>query len=278
MSRLQIIIVSLGVLLLAVLYFGVRTSPLSQKEVESSRAESVSKASINDIINQAKSDLTEAERNQVGALESELDIAGNDSTRLDIFKNLSSLWYSKRNFATSGFYAEEVAQIDKSDSAWSIAGINYALCFTNTKNERIHGYCYEKALTAFENAASIAPDSMVYKENLAYCYTQNEDFEQVMKGVMIYRGILEQDSTNVKVLLALGKMSVERSGDYGKAVGRLESAIRLAPNNLEANLLLAQTYVGLNRKSEAKKYYQKALSLTNSDSLKKNIKDSINNL
>jgi Flp pilus assembly protein TadD len=171
-----------------------------------------------------------------------------------------------------------VAQIDKSDSAWSIAGINYALCFTNTKNERIHSYCYEKALTAFENAASIAPDSMVYKENLAYCYTQNEDFEQVMKGVMIYRGILEQDSTNVKVLLALGKMSVERSGDYGKAVGRLESAIRLAPNNLEANLLLAQTYVGLNRKSEAKKYYQKALSLTNSDSLKKNIKDSINNL
>jgi hypothetical protein len=69
MSRLQIIIVSLGILLLAGLYFGVRTSPLSQKEVESSRAESVSKASINDIINQAKSDLTEAERNQVGALE-----------------------------------------------------------------------------------------------------------------------------------------------------------------------------------------------------------------
>lgn len=278
MSRLQIIIVSLAVLLLAVLYFGVRKSPLSQKEIESSRAESVSKASINDIINQAKSELTEAERNQVAALESELDIAGNDSTRLDIFKNLSSLWYSKRNFAASGFYAEEVAQIDKSDSAWSVAGINYALCFTNTKNDRVHSYCYEKALTAFENAASIAPDSMVYKENLAYCYTQNEDFEQVMKGVMIYRGILEQDSANVKVLLALGKMSVERSGDYGKAVGRLESAIRLAPDNLEANLLLAQTYVGLNRNSEAKKYYQKALSLTNNESLKENIKNSINNL
>ena len=122
-----------------------------------------------------------------------------------------------------------------------------------------------------------------YKENLkvkdiniyrkafvhkSYCTRKNEDFEQVMKGVMIYRGILEQDSTNVKVLLALGKMSVERSGDYGKAVGRLESAIRLAPNNLEANLLLAQTYVGLNRKSEAKKYYhQSNFMLNNSANL-----------
>ena len=282
MSRLQIIVVSIAMLLLVGLYLGVRKKPLSHKDIEIARMQEAGKASINDIINHAKSALNETERNAVASLESELNIAGNDTTRLDVFKQLSSTWYQKQQFAASGFYAEEVAQLENTDSSWSISGVNYALCFTNTdkqNNERVYNFCYEKALTAFENAASIAPENIVHKENLAYCYTQNEDFQQVMQGVKIYLGILEQDSTNVKVLLALGKMSVDRSGDFGKALPRLEKAVQLAPESFEVNFYLGQTYIGLNRSSEARPYLQRALALTTNAEVKKNIEEIIlNNL
>lgn len=278
MGRLQIILIGIAAVLLATLFLFGRTKPNSLKDVEESRLENAQKASINEIVAKSKATLSEAEANLIAALEGDLDIAGSDSAKLGTFKKLSSTWYQLKNFAASGFYAEEVALIDNSDSAWSIAGINYALCFSNTGDERTYNYCYDKAITAFESAISIAPDSMVYKENLAYCYTQNNDPSQVMKGIKIYQGILDADSTNIKVLLTLGKISVERTQDYPKALKRLKRAVEQAPNNFEANYYLAVTYAGLNQLAAARQYYKKALSLTNDNDTKQKINTLLNNL
>jgi len=279
MSKLQTIIVSIAIVLFAALYFGARKAPLSQKEVELNRAKAEDSNLINKIVGEAKAGLQENELNLVNSIESELDVSGSDSSKLEVFKKLSSTWYELQQFAVSGFYAEEVAQIDQADSAWSIAGYNYAVCFTNNKeNEKIFNYCFDKAVAAFENAASLAPDSIVHKENLAYCYTQHNDFSKVMEGVKLYQGILLQDSTNLKVLLRLGKLSVERTKDYPKALKRFEKAIVVAPDNFDANYYLAITYQGLNRMAEAKTYYEKALALTKNQSAKDNIKEILNNL
>ncbi len=279
MSRLQIVTVSSAIVLLLLLFFGVRTSPTAQKKVENTRVKAARIATIDEVINQSKVTLSQSELNLIGSLESELDVSsGNDSSKLGTFKKLSSTWYQFKKFGASGFYAEEVAQIDNTDSAWSIAGYSYALCFSNTEDNRVFNYCYEKAVAAFENAASLAPDSTIHKENLAFCYTQNPDVSQVMEGVKIYKGILEQDSTNLKVLLTLGKLSVDFTKDYVKAINRLERAIELAPNNFEVNYYLAKTYQGLNNKEGAKKYFQRASSLTNNSELKKDIKDILNKL
>ena len=139
-------------------------------------------------------------------------------------------------------------------------------------------YCFNKAIAAFEKAASLAPENLVHKENLAYCYTEHNDFSQVMKGVNLYQGILQQDSTNVKVLLRLGKLSVERTKDYPKALSRLEKAVQVAPNNFDANYYLAMTYEGLSRIAEAKVHYEKALALTTNQKAKDTIKEILNNL
>lgn len=278
MSKTQIITVSVAVALLAVLYFGGRKHPLNHKDIEATRVEDAQKASIGDIVARAKMTLSETDQNQLAALENELSVAGNDTTRLKAFKNLSGFWYQKSNFAVSAFYAEEAAQLDDSDSAWSIAGFSYAMCFTSAEDERVFNFCYDKAIGAFENAASIAPDSLVHRENLAYCYTENPNPAQVMKGVQIYQGILDQNPENLKVLLRLGKLSVDMTGDYTKALPRLEQAVKVAPNNFDANFYLAQAYQGLDRPAEAKQYYNNALQLTQDEALISNIQSILTNL
>lgn len=278
MSRLQIIIISIAVLLFAVLYFGVRKSPLSQQQVEQERAKAGDSDLINRIVAESKAVLSQNDLDFIQAVESEIDAAGSDSSKLEGFKRLSGVWFQLKNYAASGFYAEEVANINSADSTWSITGINYFQCFVNSRdNKKVNDFCFDKAVAAFEKAASLAPENLIHKENLAYCYTEHNDFSQVMKGVNLYQGILQQDSTNVKVLLRLGKLSVERTKDYPKALTRLEKAVQVAPNNFDANYYLAMTYQGLSRNAEAKVHYEKALALTTNQNVKDNIQQILNN-
>lgn len=278
MSRLQIIVLGIAVLLFVGLYFGGSRTPISQNDIEEIRSKEAENATINEIIGIAKTTLSESSQNEIAALESELEIAGNDTIKLAIFEQLSGKWYTLESFGASGFYAEEIAQLKKSAEAWSIAGSVYARCFQVTKNQRVFNFCFDKAITAFENAASIEPDSIVHKENLAYCYTSHSDPSKTMEGVKIYQGILSQDESNLKVLLRLGKLSVDVTRDYPKAINRLSKAVEVAPNSFEANYYLAQAYAGSNDKEAAKEYFRKSLALTNDASVKDNINQLLNNL
>ena len=278
MSRLQVIVVGIAVLLFAGLYFGGSRTPTSQKDIEKTRSKEAENATINEIVGIAKTTLSESSQNEVAALESELQIAGNDTTKLAIFEELSGKWYTLESYGASGFYAEEIAQMKKTALSWSVAGSVYAKCFQITKNQRVFNFCFDKAITAFENAASIEPDSIVHKENLAYCYTSHNNPSKTMEGVKIYQGILSQDPGNLKVLLRLGKLSVDVTRDYPKAINRLEKAVKVAPNNFEANYYLAQAYAGDNDKEAAKEYFRRALAITNDSSVKDNINQLLNNL
>jgi len=278
MSRLQITVLGIAVLLFVGLYFGGSRTPKTLKDIEQTRSKEAKNATINEIIGIAKTTLSESNQNEIAALESELEIAGNDTIKLAIFEQLSGKWYTLKSYGASGFYAEEIAQLKKSALSWSIAGSVYANCFQVTKNERVFNFCFDKAITAFENAASIEPDSIVHKENLAFCYTSHTNPSKTMEGVKIYQGILSQDERNLKVLLRLGKLSVDLTRDYPKAINRLEKAVEVAPNNFEANYYLAQAYAGDNNKDAAKEYFRKSLVLTNDSSVKDNIKQLLNNL
>ncbi len=278
MSRLQYIVVGFAVLLFLGLYFGGSRTPSIQKDIEANRFKEAENASIGEIIGIAKASLSESSQNEIAALESELEIAGNDTNKLAIFEKLSGKWYSLGQYDASGFYAEEIALLKNTALSWSVAGSVYAKCFQANQNERVFNFCFDKAITAFENAASIEPDSIVHKENLAFCYTSHSDPSKTMEGVKIYQGILSQDENNIKVLLRLGKLSVDVTRDYPKAINRLERAVKVAPNNFEANYYLAQAYAGDNNIETAKKYFRKSLTLTNDSSVKNSINQLLNNL
>jgi cytochrome c-type biogenesis protein CcmH/NrfG len=71
-----------------------------------------------------------------------------------------------------------------------------------------------------------------------------------MQGVTILLDIVRKDSTNVDALLMLGRFGIV-SGQYDKAISRLEKIIYLQPQNSEAWLLMAEAYNGKGDKSKA---------------------------
>jgi Flp pilus assembly protein TadD len=70
--------------------------------------------------------------------------------------------------------------------------------------------------------------------------------------------VVKGDSTNVYAQMMLVKGSIF-SGQYDKAITRLQLVNRLEPGNLEAILLLADVYERTGEKQNAIKFYKESL-------------------
>ncbi len=71
-----------------------------------------------------------------------------------------------------------------------------------------------------------------------------------MQGVGILRNIVAKDSNNVDAQLMLARFGIV-SGQYDKAIARLEKVLYLQPQNTEALLLMAQAYEDTGLKPKA---------------------------
>ncbi|HRF20230.1 MAG TPA: hypothetical protein PK977_18760, partial [Chitinophagaceae bacterium] len=101
-----------------------------------------------------------------------------------------------------------------------------------------------KALQAkdlFERSLKINPDNDSSKIGLGACYLFGNISSNPLEGIAKIKEVVDRDSTNVYGQLTLVKGSL-LSGQYDKAISRLETVTRLQPTNIEAILLLADTY------------------------------------
>ncbi len=256
MTKLQIIVVSSTILLFVGMYFGLETKPDKQKAVEKSRAIEAESTDINALLNDAKSKLSTEKSTLFLSLEAELNETQNDSARVEILKELSGSWYRQERVEISGFYAESIAEIENNDEAWSIAGTTYAIGVQKAKEEKIRQFCFGRAVMAFENAISLNPSNSTHKVNLAVCYVENPLPENPMKGILMLRDLIEKEPENVLVLTTLARFAIQ-TGQFEKAIERLQKAISIESENEKANCLLAQAYQGIGDQEQAAIYTTK---------------------
>lgn len=260
MSKSQLFVLSLACIFFSILYFGFDTKPETQQELENTRALNKESTSINSLLMTAKKELKPENAQGVLLAEAQLDEAKNDSTKVEAYKALSSAWYQISRFAIAGFYAEKVAEVKNTDLAWSITGATYNKGMNLEKEEKVKEYCTSRAIQAFENAISLNPSNATHKVNLAVCYTERPPEGNPMKGVKMLLDISKKNPDNIAVLTSLGRFGMQ-TGQFEKAVARLEKALQIAPNNIKVNCLLAQAYEGVGQKEKAKTFNEICQSL-----------------
>jgi tetratricopeptide (TPR) repeat protein len=253
MTKLQLTVVGASVLLLLGLYLGFDTKPPSQATVEKQRSLAATSTDIDNLLQEAKDRLSAAESASILSLEAEVDEASNSDQRSERLKSLSGKWYEIGYPAIAGFYAEEVAQIDETEASWSIAGTTYSLGIQQSESSKVRSFCTERAVQAFENAISLNPGNAMPRINLALVYTENPPADNPMKGILMLRELEQQFPEEPAVLVNLARLAI-RTGQFEKAVERLNQALELAPDNTKANCLLAQAYDGLGDTAKAKEF------------------------
>jgi len=241
MNKTQWIVIISAAVLFSVLYFGLDTKPYSHSSVEEKRGLSAVSTDANSLVMEAKKSLGPQQIAVLTALEAEYQSAKTDSVKTGALKQLSSNWYKFERPDVAGYYAEEVASLSNEEEAWSIAGTTYSICIQRMKEEKVRGFCTERAISALETAASLNPDNLQHKINLALVHTENPPKENPMQGVLMLVDLNKQHPENVSVLTQLGRLAI-KTGQLEKAVQRLGKAVELEPDNRSANCLLASAY------------------------------------
>jgi len=262
MTKLQIAILVSAVVLFFVMYFGCNTKSSEIQALEKTRAFEVEQTGIEGLLSAAKSELSEAELSKALLLETQLsELEEEDSSAVELYKELSSEWYRLSRPAIAGYYAEKVAELLNTEESWSIAGTTYAIGIQRSSEQRVKAFCTGRAISAFESAISLNPDNVSHRVNLALCYTENPPPDNPMKGVMMLRELNQTYPESVSVLNTLARLAIQ-TGQTQRAIQRLEEALSYEPDNATTNCLLASAYERNGQADLARTYAEKCNSLT----------------
>lgn len=253
MTKTHYLVLFLAFALFLGLYLGFDTKPSGQKAVENSSAIQGESTSFESLLLEAKAQITASQKSAVVELEQKSASAKNDSERVQLYKQLSGLWYSLNQLPVAGGYAEQSAMIENADSSWSVVGATFFNALLATQEPTARSYCADHAVKAFESAASLNPSKVEHRVNLALVYAENPKPDNPMQAVMLLRDLESKHPENPSVYNALGRLAI-KTGQWQRAIDRLEKAWSLDKKNPNTPCLLAKAYEGVGQMDKSAEY------------------------
>ena len=240
-----------AILLIAGLYWGFDTKPSTQKALEKSRQLSGQVFDLNSLRSEAKKKLKKEELEYVEALESQIQYAGQDSSGIELLKQLSGNWFKLGEPILAGIYAKEIAEKQESADSWSITGTTFAAALRQSDlEEKDRILARDQAIDAFEHAISLEPMVIGHRVNQALCYIETPDASQPMKGIQMLATLATNYPESSLPPYHLARLAVQ-TGQYERAEERIEQARRLDPEDARIACLAKEIYTAVNKPQKA---------------------------
>ncbi len=238
----------------------------------------VSTFSIDTVLIQAKKSLTPQQVIRINNLENSITRGDVKAQQLNVYHQLSHFWKdTARIFEPYAWYEAEGARLENSEKSLTFAA---RLFLDELQNDQLDNRRMWKALQAkdlFERSLKINPDNDSAKVGLGACYLFGNISSNPMEGIAKIREVVQKDSTNVYAQLTLVKGSM-LSGQFDKAISRLETVIKLQPGNWESLLLMADLYERKQEFKNAISWYEKSLPFLSQPEVKAAVKKRIEDL
>lgn len=241
MTRPQIALITGAGALVLLLFFGFDRVPSEQKLVEKSRALNFETADWTGILREAEDRIPQESLAYINTLRNVVENSPVDSQRISSLKQLSGAWFRLSEYTVAGFYAEQAAREENSEESWAIAGATYAYTLSSDADQEIKDVALRAAERSFENAISLNPDNVDHRINLAICYAEHPPAENPMKGIQSLLSLQREHPDNTSVLFHLARYGMQ-TGQYDRAIERLESALEINPSEQRVICLLEQAY------------------------------------
>ena len=293
MKKPQLITIGLAVLLTAGLFLFGRTVPKKKKNVATehsaddghNHAANESVISIDTILTLAKKQLTAEQVVRINTLEN--SISRSDPAKagqvvkdqqIHVYHQLARFWAdSAHSFMPYAWYTAEAARLENSEKSLTFAAQQI---LDNLQGDDVTERIKWKALQAkdlFERSLKINPANDSAKVGLGACYLFGSISSTPMEGILKIREVAEKDSTNIYAQMMLARGSLV-SGQFDKAITRLEIVNKMKPAYIDAILLLAEVYERMGEKVKAIGWYQKSIVLAKEAQLKMAIEKRIEEL
>ena len=286
MKKPQWITLFVGVLLTAGLFLFGRTVPKNKTVATTEHSAddghdhgpATSAISIDTILNSAKKQLSTEQVVRLNTLENSISRGDVKDQQIHVYHQLARFWADSVGiFEPYAWYNAEAARLDNSEKNLTFAA---RLFLDNLQNDEIAQRRQWKALQAkdlFERSLLIRPDNDSAKIGLGACYLFGEISSTPMEGILKIREVVEKDSTNIYGQMMLAKGSLI-SGQYDKAISRLETVNKIKAGELDILLLLAEVNERMGNNKKAISWYAAALPFVKQDELKKAIEKRMKDL
>lgn len=217
--------------------------------------------SIDTILIMAKKNLSSQQVLKLNMLENSISRGDVKDQQLHVYHQLARFWGdSARVFEPYAWYTAEAARLENSEKKLTFAAQLFLDNLQNDDGPQTRQWKALQAKDLFERSLIINPGNDSAKVGLGACYLFGGISEMPMEGIKKIREVVEKDSTNMYAQMMLVRGSVI-SGQYDKAITRLQTINRLQPDDVQAIVLLADVYERTGDKKNAINWYQKALPL-----------------
>jgi len=276
----QFIVIGGGLLLLLLIYFFGTTVPVKKEAVATAPSQSQS-FDIQAVIKAATSRLPANQQTYVSGL-SEAVVRGDvKEQQIRTYKQLAKFWSdSAKAFIPFAYYTSQAAKLENSEKSLTFAAQLLLDNLRGVEQPEIKSWLAGESKELFEKAIVLNPESDSLKVGLGSTYifgAPSESPQEVMKGIQTILAVSRKDSTNLYAQKMLGIGGVV-SGQYDKAVERLEKVARSTPNDLEVMLMLAEGYERKGDKPKAIEWYRHASDHVENPELKTELNKRIQQL
>jgi len=275
----QVLLILSGILLTALLYLlGPTVSEVKPNAI--SRPSATQLFNIESFITKQTSDSFTV--NKLTQIRSAINSSNSDAEKIRLLNQAASLCKdSLKIYEAYAFYSGEAAKLDNSEKNLTFAAQLFLGALRAEHDDAKLSWESEQAISLFEKAIALNPTNDDLKIGLASCYIygkgRNGDPQETMKGIQGLLDIVRRDSNNLKAQLVLG-VGGYVSGQYDKAISRLEKIVKSQPDNIEAIAFLADSYAGKGDKNEAVKWYLVLKKMVNDPDYSNEIDERIANL
>lgn len=208
--------------------------------------------------------LPAAQRDTLAALEKARTQAQTPAERIQALEQLAQFWDRAQYVEVAALYYRELAQNDSTLAQWQQAAQKLGVAFRISNDTTLRQFLVENALSAQQNVVNFDTTQTQPKIELASTYIDGYIGQpQVMNGVLMLLDITKKQPDNVPANLLLGRMAIV-SGQFDKAIQRLERVVTLQPDNPEAYYMLGEAYLQSGNKEKAVEMWQKCKKLVKS--------------
>ena len=255
-NRQQIILTISAAVIVALLFFFGRTTPLvATTNVPAAVNEASKSISFEQMLEASKKKLTPSQLTKINALENDLSLADNER-KIHLYHRLSDFWKdSIRVFVPYIKYLADAAKLENSEKNLTFAAHLMLAELSSIEEPALKSWLAKEAKELFEKAKTLNPENDSTAIGLGSCYFfGGGGNEPPMKGIMLIRNVAEKNPNNIYAQYMLG-IGASISGQTEKAIERFTKVVTLDKDHLEARLRLADLLAQKGDKANAKIHY-----------------------
>lgn len=164
------------------------------------------------------------------------------------YKLLGDIWSRSGNIICGGHYFFEKAKLSDDIKDWSFASELMAYAADGAADTIARNYAIDRAIEGFRKVIEKDSSDVDAKVQLAVCLIDGKN--KVMDGVLLLKQVEKVSPDHEFMNITLGRLALV-SGQFDKAVTRLEKLTTNHPDNLEAYYYLSEAYRAMGKKDQA---------------------------